>query len=54
MLDAPRFQLREEGRLGARSALQPDELARVVVDVLTQPGFQMVDEVTLHAVHQDY
>jgi short-subunit dehydrogenase len=44
----------EEGRLGARSALQPDELARVVVDVLTQPGFQMVDEVTLHAVHQDY
>ena len=44
----------EEGRMGARSALQPDELARVVVQVLTQPGYQMVDEITLHAIHQDY
>lgn len=43
-----------EGRLDPRSALQPAELAEAVIAVLTQPGFQMVDEITLHAIHQDY
>lgn len=44
----------EEGRLGPEAALQPAELAEAVIAVLTQPGFQMVDEITLHAIHQDY
>ena len=44
----------EEGRQGAEAALQPGQLAEAVLQVLTQPGFQMVDEITLHAVHQDY
>ncbi len=48
------FHNGQEGQLGAEGALQPGELADAVVQVLTQPGFQMVDEITLHAVHQDY
>ena len=48
------FNNGEEGQLGPEAALQPAELAEAVIGVLTQPGFQMVDEITLHAVHQDY
>jgi short-subunit dehydrogenase len=48
------FHTGEEGRLDPASALQPAQVAETVLQLLTQPGFQMVDEITLHAVHQDY
>ena len=48
------FGGRVEGSLDARGALQPDELARLVVEMIEQPGHQLVDEVTVHALGQDY
>jgi short-subunit dehydrogenase len=44
----------EEGRMGAEAALQPVELAEIIVQILTRPGYQLVDELTVHARHQDY
>ncbi len=48
------FHGEAHGERPAQSALKPDQLARVVVDVICQPGYQMIDELTVHAQHQDY
>ncbi len=39
---------------GGRESLNPGELAALVVQVLQQPGYQLVDEVTVHPQFQDY
>jgi short-subunit dehydrogenase len=44
----------QEGELDAKGALQADQLSQAILQVLTQPGYQMVDEITIHAMGQDY
>jgi short-subunit dehydrogenase len=48
------FNNGEEGGKHASWALQPGELAALVVSVLEQPGYQMIDELTVHPQLQDY
>lgn len=43
-----------EGSKDAFGALRPDQLATLVMSVLEQPGFQMIDELTVHPLGQDY
>ena len=44
----------KEGGLGPDIALQPRQLAELVVELASQPAHQLVDEVTVHALGQDY
>jgi short-subunit dehydrogenase len=48
------FNEGEEGSKDASWSLKPTELAALVVEVLLQPGYQMVDELTVHPQLQDY
>lgn len=48
------FNDAEEGSKEATRALQPGELADLIVTVLEQPGYQMIDELTVHPQLQDY
>ena len=47
------FNDAEEGSKEASWALQPGELADLIVTVLEQPGYQMIDELTVHPQMQD-
>jgi len=47
------FNNAEEGSKPASWALQPDDLADLIVKVLEQPGYQMIDELTVHPQMQD-
>jgi len=44
----------EEGAKDASWSLQPNELADLIISVLEQPGYQMIDELTVHPQMQDY
>jgi short-subunit dehydrogenase len=44
----------EEGSKQVSRSLQPGELAALIVSVLEQPGYQMIDELTVHPRMQDY
>ncbi len=48
------FNNGEAGTKDASWSLQPGELAALIIDVLAQPGFQMIDELTVHPQMQDY
>jgi NADP-dependent 3-hydroxy acid dehydrogenase YdfG len=43
-----------EGAKDASVALRPAALAALIVSVLEQPGYQMIDELTVHPQMQDY
>ena len=43
-----------EGSQDAFGALQPDQLAALIVSVIEQPGAQMIDELTVHPQGQEY
>lgn len=42
------------GDKAAKDALQPDAVAETIVQILTQPQFQLIDELTLHPQSQDF
>lgn len=42
------------GNQQAKDALQPDSVADVVFQMITQPQFQLIDELTLHPQLQDF
>ena len=42
------------GNQNAKDALQPDSVAEVVLQMITQPQFQLIDELTLHPQLQDF
>jgi short-subunit dehydrogenase len=44
----------EPGTKDPSWSLRPDELAALIVDVLEQPGYQMIDELTVHPQMQKY
>ena len=44
----------EEGSKDGARALRPGQLAYLVVQVLEQPGYQMIDELTVHPQMQEY
>jgi short-subunit dehydrogenase len=44
----------EEGSKDGARALRPGQLASLVVQVLEQPGHQMIDELTVHPQMQEY
>lgn len=48
------FNGAEEGSKQANWALQADQLSATVIQVLTQPGYQNIDELTIHPLEQDY
>lgn len=48
------FHTMEEGSLDEAVALKPGPLAELVMTMLEQPGHQVVDEMTVHAMRQDY
>lgn len=48
------FNSGEEGGKPASGALRPADLAALIVGVLEQPGYQMIDELTVHPQFQDY
>jgi short-subunit dehydrogenase len=48
------FNEGEEGTKDASWSLQPKELATLIVSVLEQPGYQMIDELTVHPQMQEY
>jgi short-subunit dehydrogenase len=43
-----------EGSLDELAALKPGPLAQLVLNVMEQPGHQLIDEITVHASGQDY
>lgn len=43
-----------EGSVDGNGALEPQDLASLVLQVLTQPGHQLVDELVVHPMGQDY
>jgi len=48
------FNAGVEGAKDASVALRPAALAALIVSVLEQPGYQMIDELTVHPQMQDY
>jgi short-subunit dehydrogenase len=48
------FNDSEEGSKDASWSLQPGDLAALIVGVLEQPGYQTIDELTVHPQMQDY
>ena len=42
------------GNQAAKDALQPDAVAETVFQLMTQPQFQLIDELTLHPQSQDF
>jgi short-subunit dehydrogenase len=48
------FNHSQEGNMNPREALQPAELAELIAQIAAQPGYQLVDEVTVHPMMQDY
>jgi short-subunit dehydrogenase len=48
------FNNGEEGSKDANWSLQPSELADLIAQVLTQPGYQLVDELCVHPLDQDF
>jgi short-subunit dehydrogenase len=53
MIDTP-FHGSAEGGMDERSALKPEPLAQLVVTLMEQPGHQVIDELQVHAMQQDY
>jgi short-subunit dehydrogenase len=43
-----------EGKREASWSLRPADLAQLVVTVLSQPGYQLIDEVDVHPLMQDF
>jgi short-subunit dehydrogenase len=48
------FNNSEEGSKEPDWSLRPNELAELIVQVVTQPGYQLIDEITVHPIGQDY
>lgn len=48
------FNNAKQGSKDPTWALQPDQLAELVLAVATQPGYQMIDEITVHPQMQQY
>jgi short-subunit dehydrogenase len=48
------FNNGEEGSKEADWSLRPAELAKLIYQVTTQPGYQLIDEITVHPLGQDY
>jgi short-subunit dehydrogenase len=48
------FNESEPGTKDPSWSLRPDELAALIITVLEQPGYQMVDELTVHPRMQEY
>ncbi|NQZ12052.1 MAG: SDR family NAD(P)-dependent oxidoreductase [Algicola sp.] len=48
------FNNNTPGNQPAQQALQPDALAETVLQLLTQPQFQLIDELTVHPQLQDF
>jgi short-subunit dehydrogenase len=48
------FDNAEQGTKDPSWSLRPAELAELIIDVLRQPGFQMIDELTVHPQMQGY
>ncbi len=48
------FNNGDEGTMDKAGALQPAQLATLVHQVASQPGYQLVDEVTVHPMEQEY
>jgi short-subunit dehydrogenase len=48
------FNSGKEGSKDADWSLRPTELAGLIYQVTTQPGYQLVDEITVHPLGQDY
>jgi short-subunit dehydrogenase len=43
-----------EGSRDAASSLQPAQLARLILEIIEQPGSMLVDELTVHPLGQDF
>jgi len=48
------FDGREEGQIEKEYALKPDQLAEVVYYMTQQPDFMLMDELSIHPLHQDF
>ena len=53
MIDSS-FNNSVEGNMDEADALKTVPLAELIVEVMGQPGHQMVDEIDVHAMGQDY
>jgi hypothetical protein len=53
MIDSS-FNNSVEGNMDEADALKTIPLAELIMQVMEQPGHQMVDEIDVHAMGQDY
>tara|TARA_B100002049_G_C15977334_1_gene331418 strand:- start:471 stop:806 length:336 start_codon:yes stop_codon:yes gene_type:complete len=44
----------EAGEQPAHQSLDPNELAQLVGQVVQQPGYQLIDQLTVHPLHQAF
>lgn len=44
----------EEGSRDERWSLQPAVVAKIIIDILNQPGYTLIDEISLHPLQQDF
>jgi short-subunit dehydrogenase len=43
-----------QGEQPSDKSLNPNELAQLVLQVLQQPGYQLIDQITVHPLHQEF
>jgi short-subunit dehydrogenase len=48
------FADNQEGTQDRKNALQPEHLAKLISQVVHQPEYQLIDEIMVHPLHQDF